>query len=121
MRFDCNCKNEKDFKKMMDEIHNAKCGTNFEVAARLWYTPEGFDRTIMVEHQVTTRECKELVENDNEPDWLTAYEVDDEQDDDCSDEIFTETIEDNIKLAGLKESMLDFTKKVYAEYYSERK
>ena len=118
MKFDCNCNNELEFREMVEEIHDAKDGFNFEVGARLWYTPDGFNKTIMVEYQVTTKECKELVENDDEPDWLTAYEVDDEDDDDCSDEIFTETIETNIKLAGLEDSMLDFAKNVYKRFYN---
>lgn len=121
MKFDCNCKNEMEFADMVNEVHDAKWGTNFEVCARLWYKPNGFDKTIMVEYQVTTRECRELVENDDEPDWLTAYEVDDENDDDCSDEIFTETIETNIKLHGLKDAMFDFAKGVFERFYKEEK
>ena len=117
MRFDCNCTNEMEFAEMVNEVHDAKWGTNFEVCARLWYTPEELGKSIMVEYQVTTMECKELVENDDEPDWLTAYEVDDENDDDCSDEIFMEAIETNIKLCGLQEAMLDFAKSVFERFY----
>lgn len=117
MRFECNCKNEFEFQNMLDEVHNEKWGTNFEIGARLWYTPNGFNKTIMVEYQITTKDCKELVENDDEPDWLTGYEVDDENDDDCSDEIFTETIETNIKLKELEDSMLDFAKYIYKKFY----
>ena len=116
MKFDCNCNNELEFRKMVDKIHDAKDGFNFEVGARLWYAPDGFNKTIMVEYQVTTRECRELLENDDEPDWLTAYEVDDENDDDVSYEIFTETIEE-IKLVGLENSMLDFANRVYERFY----
>jgi hypothetical protein len=108
VRIEINCNRESQFQKMMDEIHNSKSDFNFEVAARLWYTEN--DITVMVEHQVTTKTCKELVEDDSEPDWLTGYLVENEYDLDCSDEIFTETIEDNIKLQGLKDSMLDFAK-----------
>ena len=42
---------------------------------------------------------------------------DDENDDDCSDEIFTETIEANIKLKELEDSMLDFAKYIYKKFY----
>ena len=97
VKFECNCTNETEFAEMLNEVHNAKWGYNFEIGARLWYIPEGFDKAIMVEYQITTQECKELVENEDEPDWLTAYEVDDMNDYDCSDEIFTETIESNRK------------------------
>ncbi len=121
MKFDCNCKNEIEFAEMVNEVHDEECGFNFEVGARLWYTPDGFDKSIMVEYQITTRERKKLLESDDEPDWLTAYEVDDEDDDDCSDEIFTETIETNRKLHGLQEAMLDFAKYVCERFYKEEK
>ena len=117
MKFECNCTNEIEFNNMVSKIHNEKQKTNFEVGARLWYTPDGFSESIMVEYQVTTKDCKELVENDDEPDWLTAYEVDNENDYDCSYEIFTETIETNIKFSGLEESMLDFAKSVHKRFY----
>lgn len=117
MKFDCNCKNDMEFVQMVNDVHDEKCGVNFEVGARLWYTPEGFDKSIMVEYQITTRECKEMLENDDEPDWLTAYEVDDENDDDCSEEIFIEAIESNFKLRGIKESMEDFAKSVFERFY----
>lgn len=113
MRFECHCETELDFKEMIDKIHEEKSGVNFEVGARLWQTSPDGGKTIMVEYQVTTKECKELVENDDEPDWLTAYAVDDEQDDDCSEEIFTETIETNIKLTGLNSAMAEFAEKVF--------
>ena len=116
MRFECNCQNENEFQYMVNEIRNEKWGTSFEVGARLWFTPNGFNKSIMVEYQITTKDCRELVENDDEPDWLTAYEVDDENDDDVSMEIFTETIDD-MKLAGLENSMIDFAKSVYERFY----
>lgn len=117
MKFSCNCKNETEFRTMVDEVHNEKWGTNFEIGARLWFTPDKLDKTIMVEYQITTKDCKEMLKNDDEPDWLTAYEVNDENDDDVSYEIFTETIED-IKLMGLENSMLDFAKSVYERFYN---
>ena len=118
MRFECNCNNESEFIKMMDTVHNERGGFNFEVGARLWYTPEGLGKTIMVEHQISTQTLKDLTEDD-EPDWLTAYEVDDEEDDDCSDELFTETIENNIKFAGLQNAMEDFAEMVFKRCYKE--
>ena len=117
MRFDCNCTNETEFEQMVDEIHEETLGYNYEIGARLWYTPKGFSKTIMVEYQVSTKTCREVTEDNDEPDWLTAYEVDDENDCDCSNEIFTETIETNIKLNGLKEAMLDFAESVYKRFY----
>ena len=117
MKFSCNCKNETEFSRMVDEVHNKECGTSFEVGARLWYTPDRFDKTIMVEYQITTSDCKELLENEDEPDWFTAYEVNDDNDNDVTYEIFTETIED-IKLTGLENSMLNFAKSVYKRFYN---
>lgn len=111
MKFECNCKTEAEFREMMDSIHAEDNGISFEVGARLWYTSERLGMVIMVEHQISTKTA-DLLSEEDEPDWLTAYQVDDENDDDCSDEAFTETIEDNIKLAGLQGAMLDFAKRV---------
>lgn len=113
MRFECNCETELDFEAMVNEVHEEKAGVNFEVGARLWQTSPKTGKTIMVEYQVVTKECKELVENDDEPDWFTAYAVDDEKSYDCSDEIFTETIEANINLDNLKAAMIAFADKVF--------
>ena len=114
MRFECNCTNEAEFRKMVVECRNEDCGFNFEVGARLWYTPEGEDFTIMVEYQIVTETCRKMFEEDDEPDWFTAYYVDDENDYDCSEEIWTEAIE-NFTLVGLQNAMLDFAKIVYEE------
>ena len=102
---------------MVDELHKIKSGYNFEIGARLWHTPDGIDKTIMVEYQVATQDCRDITENEDEPDWFTAYEVDDEQDYDCSDEIFTETADNHISVCGLREAMLDFAKNVFNRFY----
>ena len=115
MRFECNCTNEVEFRQMVEECHKAECGFNFEIGARLWYTPEGEDFSIMVEYQITTETCKKnFYEDEDEPDWFVAYYVDDENDDDCSAEIWSEAIED-FTLVGLQNEMLDFAKRVYDE------
>ena len=114
MRFECNCTNETEFRKMVDECRSEDCGFNFEVGARLWYTPEGIDFAIMVEYQITTETCRKLTEEDDEPDWFTVYAVDDEDDYDCSEEMWTEAIED-FTLIGLQNAMLDCAKRVYEE------
>ncbi len=111
MKFECRCKTEDVFREMIDSIHSADDGFSFEVGARLWYTSEKLGITIMVEHQISTLSAA-ILSGEDEPDWLTAYRVDDEGDCDCSDEIFTETVENNIKLAGLQGAMLDFAKSV---------
>ena len=118
MKFTCNCKTEKDFEEMLYGIHTTETGCNFEVGARLWFTPEGWNKSIMVEFQITTKDCKDLLENEDEPDWFTAYEVDDENDTDVSLEIFTEAVED-FKLAALENEMLDFAKRVFKDCYKE--
>lgn len=119
VRFDCNCKNENDFSTMLNEVHNeGDWGTNFEVGARLWYTLDGLNKAIMVEYQITTKDCKEMVENDSEPDWLVAYEVKNENDNDVSKEIFMVETENNVKLADLENCMLDFAKIVKEKFYS---
>ena len=120
MKFECCCKTDSGLKAIIDDIHSEKCGTNFEVCARLWYSSEYFGKTIMVEYQVTTQECRELTENEDEPDWFTAYEVDDEEDDDCSDEIFTATTDNYADIRSLEEAMGDFAKEVFQRFYKER-
>lgn len=124
LKFECNCRTEEEFTEMMDSVHNAENGVNFEVGARLWYRPEGTNDIIMVEHQISTRTAALALNEDdpewdglNEPDWLTAYEVDDEFDDDVSQEIFTETIEDNITLHCLKDEMREFAQRVFDRFY----
>lgn len=114
MRFECNCTNEVEFRQMVEECRKEDCGSNFEVGARLWYTLEGADFAIMVEYQITTETCRKLLKEDDEPDWFTAYCVDDENDCDCSSEVWTEAIED-FTLIGLQNAMSDFAKRIYEE------
>ena len=112
LKFECNCKSEDEFAELMKGIHEGESGYNFEIAARLWYKPDGIEDAIMVELQVTTKDCRELVENDDEPDWLTAYKVKNECDYNCSGEIgMSESLED-VKFSDLKDTMLDFAKRV---------
>ena len=118
MRFECNCKNETEFRTMVEYCRKEAIGWNFEVGARLWWTPDGCDFTIMVEYQITTESCRQLLENDDEPDWFTAYEVGDEDDDDCSVEVWSEAIED-YTLNGLQNAMLEFAQRVYEERMKE--
>ena len=117
IKFECNCDNQMEFETMLNTVHNAITGFNFEVGARLWYTLDGLNKAIMVEYQMTTKDCRELVENDNEPDWFVAYEVKDEDDYDCSKEIFIEAAEENIIFAELENAMLDFAKFVCEKFY----
>lgn len=116
MTFRCNCTNEEEFAKMLDAIHKDDSGWNFAVGARLWYTPYGSNKTIMVEYQVTTDTAKQLV-GDDEPDWLEAYEVDDENDYSCSHTIDVESISPDIKFCDLGKDMLDFAKSIVKKFY----
>ena len=119
MRFECNCKNETEFRTMVESCRNEDAGWNFEIGARLWYTPEDKDFSIMVEYQITTETCqKNFYEDEDEPDWFTAYCVDDEYDDDPSAEIWSEAIED-YTLSGLQNAMLEFAQRVYEERMKE--
>lgn len=110
MKFECNCKTEETFRQMVDETHKSY-GFDFEVGARLWYTPNGWNTSIMIEFQISTQSRRDALDSEDEPDWFTAYEVGDENDTDVSMEIFTEAVED-FKLAALKDEMLDFAKRV---------
>ena len=118
MRFECNCTNETEFRRMVESCRNEDAGWNFEVGARLWWTPDGCESTIMVEYQITTETCRQLFNGEDEADWFTAYEVDDENDDDCSGEIWSEAIED-YTLHGLQNAMLEFAQRVYEERMKE--
>lgn len=113
MRFECNCTNEQEFEKMLEDIRAEDAGWNFEVGARLWFTPEGFENSVMVEYQAATKSCQDLFPDEHEPDWLTAYLVADEMDDCVSIEICSELIEENPSLEDLKGAMLDFAKKSF--------
>ena len=114
MRFECNCTNETEFRRMVEDCRKEDAGWNFEIGARLWWTPEGEDFAIMVEYQITTETERKLIEEPDEPDWFMAYCVDDEFDDDPSAQIWGEAIED-FTLVGLQNAMLDFAKRVYDE------
>lgn len=118
MRFECNCMNETEFKEMLDEIRNEEFWTNYEIGARLWFTPEGFNKTIMVEYQIATKDCRELVGDDDVADWFTAYEVENEDDYDCSDEIDTDETDDGLMLCNLEKAMCDFAKKIFETCYN---
>ena len=117
MRFECNCTKDRLLVKMLNEVHSAKTGWNFEIRARLWYTADGSDKTIMVEHQIATQDCRDITENPDEPDWFTAYEVDDENDYDCSKELFTEPCDNYISVSGLKNEMCEFAQRVFERCY----
>ena len=115
MKFECNCTNEMEFAKMVEVVHGERYGYNFEVGAAGWYGFSGVDKTIMVEYQITTQECRDIVGED-EPDWLTAYEVEDENDYDCSKEIFMQPIGE-VKLEDLEKVMADFAQEVFERFY----
>lgn len=118
-KFECNCNNEAEFAEMVNEVRNEKWGTNFEVGARLWWTPDDFNKSIMVEYHIATKDCRELTGEDDEPDWFTAYEVNNEDDDDCSNEIFSDTISNDIKLRDLANAMWIFAIKMYESFIEE--
>lgn len=116
-RFECSCETDAELAKMIDALHKTNSGFNYEIGSRLWYTPEGLDKTIMVEFDVATQDCRDLNENPDAPDWFTAYEVNDDQDYDCSDEIFTDVADNHISVCGLQEAMLEFAKNVFNRFY----
>lgn len=62
---------------------------NYEQAARLFYQSDS-GKCVMIELQVPTQEMIKVLDGE-EPDipWLDAYEVDDMQDYDASNEIYT--------------------------------
>lgn len=115
-RFVCNCSSEKDFFEMLDNIRTSNTGYNFEVAARLWYTTADANSTIMIEYQVATKDCRELLEDEYAPDWLTAYAVKDMKDTDVRHEICTQTANKFKNIDALRAEMLLFARKAHTQY-----
>ena len=113
MRFELYCNDtEEDFRKAVDEIHNDKDSLfNFEESCRLWYTQNG--ETVLVEHQVSTGSRMVMCELPDVEDWITVYEVDNEEDYNAGDEIWTESVDANISLKNIKEKMLEVAKSVF--------
>lgn len=112
MKFECNCKTDRELREALAEIHNAEWGTNFEVVARLWYTGADND-TVMVEFQVTTMECRKLVEDMEEPDWIAAYSVENEDDDNPVCEVYLDPTDPIDSIEELKAAMLAVAKSLY--------
>lgn len=111
--FKCNCETEEEFKDMKEYAHSSKTGLSFPdfcIGSRLWLATGFESDVIMVEYHITTQNGRISAENPDEPDWLAAYKVDKIGITNCAILVFEETIEDNIKLAGLKNAMLDFAK-----------
>lgn len=104
---ECNCQTEETFRAMLDETHQADAGFNFEIGARLWYSPHGSSEVIMVEYQISTKTLKKIVENEDEPDWLTAYAVTQIGNTSVDNELSTTPI-DNVSLKELKDTMVAF-------------
>lgn len=120
-KFECNCHSEQDLAECLDEIRTEKSGWNYLEVARLWHKPAGCDKTIMVEYQVATLDCRELTENEDVSDWLTAYEVENEDDYDCSNEIATDTVDSNIQLSDLRGVMCNYAIQVGVDLVKDQK
>lgn len=108
MRFECSSTTVSEYNTMLNAIHASENGTFFEVAARLWYTTPDSHRTVMVEYQITTREGRKMAENPKEPDYLTAYEVKNEQDDSVSHELCSNETAGYLPFFNLREIMLNY-------------
>ena len=105
---------EEDFRALVNDLHNEDGGWNFLESCRMWGTNDKGE-TFMVEHQCTTKTAIEIIESENpteEPDWLTVYLVKDEEDYDCSKQVYTETVDNNISLEELKKRMVELIKEV---------
>lgn len=115
MKFACKYKTDRKYRKIVDKIHYDNLEMDSVNIARLWYSPVGYNRTILIEHQILTRGCLKANESYDESDWLIAYEVKNEKDDDHSKELFAETIDSEVSLTELKESMAELAERVYAQ------
>ena len=115
MRFECNQNTNEEYRVLIDAIHEEddQYSMNWEIVSRMWITKE--NETIMIEHQVMTTKGKKTLESFNEPDWLGAYIVDDENDDDCSHPIDMTAISPDVSLEHAKIEMENFANKLFKE------
>lgn len=77
---------EATFNQLVEHFRNTETGFNYEQGARLFY--EGNNETVMIELQIPTKDMIDLTE-ENEIPWLDAYKVDNLEDYDASNEIYT--------------------------------
>ena len=115
MKFACKYKTDRKYRKIVDKIHYDNLGTDSLNIAKLWYSPVGYNKMILVEHRILTKGCEILNESDDDADWLIAYEVKNEKDENRLNELLAETIDSEASLSELKESMADFAERVYAQ------
>ena len=106
MKFECNCKTDNDLKEMVKNIHDIDSCVNWEVGARFWLS--NMDETIMIEYQIMTQYGKQIFESPNEPDWFTAYLVEDETDNNCKNEIDSKPVKTFTSLEELQDAMDQF-------------
>ena len=116
MKFECNCTSPESLRELWENTRSEHTGFAFEVAARLWYTPDGWNRSILVEYQITTASGREMAENPEEPDYFTAYEVENENDMGCSIEIASIGIDNHVSFDNLVSQMMDFVKEIVMEF-----
>ena len=106
MKFECECKTDNEFRQMVEQIHgiNGKDAHNWEVGATFWITT--MNETLMVEYQITTAHGRE--DDPNEPDWFSAYRVENEEDDDADNEIATMPVGSFDSMTELKDAMVAY-------------
>lgn len=87
-RFEWNygIKDQTSFSEFVENSKVVESLVNYEQGARLFY--EGKNGTVMIELQIPTKDMIDLTE-ENEIPWLDAYEVDNLEDYDASNEIYT--------------------------------
>lgn len=77
---------EATFNQLVEHFRNTETGFNYEQGARLFY--EGNNEIVMIELQIPTKDMIDLTE-ENEIPWLDAYKVNNLEDYDASNEIYT--------------------------------
>jgi hypothetical protein len=71
----------------------------------MWYTTEQGD-VFMLEYEVATLECRELRENPEEFDYITAYLVNNENEYNADCEVYTESTEKTHTVESIYATML---------------
>lgn len=111
-----NIKNQEKFENFVEDLKNdPEPVCNYEQAARLFYegTYEGKTSYVMIELQVPTSAMCKIFEDDSDvTPWLDAYEVENMEDYDASNEIYNMWDEKEITFDNAEELMLQLAKEM---------
>lgn len=121
----CNAKTAEEFQSEREKIHNdPTTKVSMRVMARLWYKPDGANKSLVVEYQISTKNTRESINPDGNgqyaPDFFEAYEIN--ADGDVMQKVLAaETVKPDINFEDLKDSMKVFAKSTFDHYLKSPK